>query len=168
MKLDDDNNASFIDNKVEEKNLEPQELSTNANESTPKMNSNQSQGISDILKDSPNRTQHLLTDSNQTIEDVRKRRCVKRPIQSQEDDGKENEIQHNIAPTKRCKSEKRTLPAIRFNHSTAHFPKIDKNRQVRCKNEGCSKNHTYSALPAMYTCLFALRTIEIVFWTITT
>lgn len=43
---------------------------------------------------------------------------------------------------KRPKSEKLPVPSVRFDNMN-HLPKIDKTRQVRCKNESCKNKKTY-------------------------
>lgn len=47
-------------------------------------------------------------------------------------------LQENIPPKKRNQAtEKRPCPSVRFDLSLGHLPKIEKGRQVRCKNEDC-------------------------------
>lgn len=63
--------------------------------------------------------------------------------------------QENIAPQKQHKtSEKRPSPSIRFNYALGHLPQIDKNRLVRCKNEGCKhKSVVYCPKCNVHLCI---------------
>lgn len=72
--------------------------------------------------------QHVKVNSDESV----KQKCsisTKRPLKSQE----------NTAPAKRCKSERKPNPSVRFNCTHGHLPQIDKSKSVRCKNEGCQK-----------------------------
>lgn len=57
---------------------------------------------------------------------------LKRPLQSKE----------NVVPKKRSKMEKMPHPSVRFD-DIKHFPKIDKSKPVRCKNESCENKKKY-------------------------
>lgn len=59
----------------------------------------------------------------------------------QENDGA---VEENMTLKKRRKTEKRTIPSIRFNPSLGHFPSIEKSGLVRCKYEGCPKKDSKS------------------------
>lgn len=80
----------------------------------------------------PQHPEHLHESNPRT-----KKKCLKRVLQPQTD-------QENVLPKKPyAKTEKMPSPAVRFDHSLPHFPLIEKNRLVRCKNEDCHNKKSY-------------------------
>lgn len=64
--------------------------------------------------------------------------------------------QENVVPKKRYKKSERMPPrSIRFDLSLEHFPRIDKSRLVRCKNEGCEnkKSYLYCQICNVHLCI---------------
>lgn len=85
----------------------------------------------------------------QQITSSRKSRSIKRPL---------GESQENVTPKRKYNAtEKKPVHSVRYD-GIEHFPRINKDRMVRCKYEGCNKkSYFYCSKCNVHLCLCVIE-----------
>lgn len=92
----------------------------------------------------------VTDDNHRNIKQNNRKRKIKNVSEE------EHTVQEKVVPKKQRKSEKRPDPSIRFDYSLGHFPRIDKDRTVRCKHKqnGCKqKTFIFCSVCKVHLCL---------------